>query len=101
MNLFVRLADGCGGSNNLGTHTNTFVIPSTQAIDCGFIQTNQRAKWPADQMQFVLYDEVRRAEWIGCFRFDGGKFLRVAFDGGMAIGIFQLRGAPAVTWTVT
>lgn len=52
-------------------------------------------------MQLVLDDEIGWTEWIGGFRFDSREFLRVALNGRMAVGIFQLWGAPAMTRAVS
>src|SRR5205823_4110479 len=61
--LFARLPNSGGRSNQFRAHDVLANAPTTKLIDCRLVQTDEAAKRPGNQVQFVLDDEIRRTQW--------------------------------------
>jgi hypothetical protein len=59
--LVGRASDGRGRCDNLRAHLGLPDLPRAEIVDGGLVQTDHRSEGPADQVELVLDDEVRRA----------------------------------------
>ena len=59
IDLIVSSADGCCRGNQFGPDFLALHFPGAEPVDSGFVKPDERAEWSADEVQFVLNDEVR------------------------------------------
>ena len=96
MYLLRRAADGRRGGDNLGPHRLAVHLPGAQVIDRCFIEPDQRSEWPADEVQLVLDNQVRRAQGRNRYGFDAGQVAPL----GVRVAVLDVRAAIAVPGTV-
>ncbi len=97
VDLILRAADGGSRGDHLGAHADCHLprcisgvqIPRAKPVYSGFVEPDERTERTANQMQFVLDDQIWRAQGQAVLGFDSREFDLVAFDSRMAVTVFK------------
>ena len=79
VHLFFGFAHGRRGCDDLRFDRLAVEHPAGQFIDSGFVQADHRAQWAADEVEFVLDDQIGRTDRCDVFHLDRWQ----AFSGGV------------------
>src|SRR5438132_1583543 len=71
MNLIAGSANRRRRCHDFGPDLLPTYFPGAKVVDGCLVKSDQCAEWPADEMEFVLNDEVRWPQWIGRDSFGG------------------------------
>ena len=64
LHLLAGAPDGGGSGDHFGAHALAIHLPGAEVIDTRFVQPDQRAERPGDQVQLVLDNQVWRAQGL-------------------------------------
>src|SRR6185312_8495719 len=86
LHLHIGPANGGRGGDDLGADLLTVYLPGRQVVDGRFVKSHERSQWPRDEVQFVLDNQVGRAQGSMWQRPGAGQLS----GSGMRIAVFEV-----------